>query len=175
MQRICHAPTQCILRLCCLPSRTEFSKPGLIALQTRHQYYHLRERLLRLRNPPSWTAPSSWQHLSKAPRSSLNGARRALATRAAMGYELPAGDVFFLDEFAVRQWDDPSYSGSRISHDKADFVNRCLLCGNKALKGVNQHVPRTCSKIPCVRTSCMRSATAGHARRSGCPPRHVSK
>ncbi|KIY99232.1 flagellar associated protein [Monoraphidium neglectum] len=32
------------------------------------------------------------------------------------------GDTFFLDDFAVRQWDDPNYSGTRISHDKADFV-----------------------------------------------------
>jgi hypothetical protein len=33
------------------------------------------------------------------------------------------GDVFFLDEFAIRQWDDPSYSGTRIEGDKHAFVN----------------------------------------------------
>lgn len=32
------------------------------------------------------------------------------------------GDTFFLDDFAVRQWDDPNYSGTRISYDKAAFV-----------------------------------------------------
>lgn len=35
-----------------------------------------------------------------------------------------AGDVFFLDSFAIRQWDDPNYSGTRISFDKAEFVRR---------------------------------------------------
>ena len=31
---------------------------------------------------------------------------------------------FYLDTFALRQWDDPSYHGSRITHGKADFVAR---------------------------------------------------
>ena len=39
-----------------------------------------------------------------------------------MGDALPAGEVFFLDEFAVRQWDNPNCSGTRISFDKAEFV-----------------------------------------------------
>lgn len=34
------------------------------------------------------------------------------------------GDVFFLDSFAIRQWDDASYSGTRISYDKAEFVRK---------------------------------------------------
>jgi hypothetical protein len=34
------------------------------------------------------------------------------------------GDVFFLDEFAMRQWDDPAYGGTRIAFDKAEFVKR---------------------------------------------------
>ncbi|KAK9807835.1 hypothetical protein WJX72_010616 [[Myrmecia] bisecta] len=38
--------------------------------------------------------------------------------------KLLAGDVFFLDEFAVRQWDDPSYSGTRLHFDKAEFLER---------------------------------------------------
>ena len=33
------------------------------------------------------------------------------------------GDVFFLDEFAIRQWDDPRYSGTRIDGDKQAFVD----------------------------------------------------
>eukprot|EP00238_Polyblepharides_amylifera_P010950 CAMPEP_0196590790 /NCGR_PEP_ID=MMETSP1081-20130531/67569_1 /TAXON_ID=36882 /ORGANISM="Pyramimonas amylifera, Strain CCMP720" /LENGTH=213 /DNA_ID=CAMNT_0041913989 /DNA_START=309 /DNA_END=950 /DNA_ORIENTATION=+ len=34
------------------------------------------------------------------------------------------GEVFFLDEFAQRQWDDPQYSGTTLSFDKAEFVKR---------------------------------------------------
>ena len=33
------------------------------------------------------------------------------------------GDVFFLDDFAMRQWDDTSYSGTRIRGDKQAFVD----------------------------------------------------
>ena len=33
-----------------------------------------------------------------------------------------AGSLFFLDDFAARQWDDPQYSGSRISFPKDKFV-----------------------------------------------------
>lgn len=35
-----------------------------------------------------------------------------------------AGDSFFLDEFALRQWDDPNYSGTRISYSKDGFVRK---------------------------------------------------
>lgn len=35
-----------------------------------------------------------------------------------------AGDTFFLDPFALRQWDDPKYSGTRVSFDKAEFVRK---------------------------------------------------
>jgi hypothetical protein len=34
------------------------------------------------------------------------------------------GDVFFLDDFALRQFDDPLYSGTRISYDKQTFVDK---------------------------------------------------
>jgi len=34
------------------------------------------------------------------------------------------GDVFFLDEFADRQWDDPNFSGTRFSCDRKAFVDR---------------------------------------------------
>ena len=34
------------------------------------------------------------------------------------------GEVFFLDEFAIRQWDDPSYSGTKISYSKDGFVQK---------------------------------------------------
>ena len=35
-----------------------------------------------------------------------------------------AGDVFFLDAFAQRQWDDPLTGGTAIQCDKAEFVTR---------------------------------------------------
>jgi len=34
------------------------------------------------------------------------------------------GEVFFLDAFAQRQWDDPNYSGTRVSYDKAEFTRK---------------------------------------------------
>ena len=33
-------------------------------------------------------------------------------------------DTFFLDDFAMRQWDDPNYGGTKIDFDKAAFVAR---------------------------------------------------
>lgn len=45
------------------------------------------------------------------------------AAAAAMSAEpFLYGDTFWLDSFALRQWDDPNYSGTRISYDKAAFV-----------------------------------------------------
>ena len=35
---------------------------------------------------------------------------------------LPSGDTFYLDNFAMRQWDDPNYPGTRITFDKEEFV-----------------------------------------------------
>lgn len=32
--------------------------------------------------------------------------------------------TFFLDNFALRQWDDPNYGGTRVSYDKAAFIAR---------------------------------------------------
>lgn len=37
---------------------------------------------------------------------------------------LPAGNIFFLDNFAARQWNDASYTGTQLSHDQANFVQR---------------------------------------------------
>ena len=46
------------------------------------------------------------------------------AAHSAIAMSGLAGPVFFLDAFAGRQWDDPSYSGTRVSFDKAEFVAR---------------------------------------------------
>eukprot|EP00955_Chlamydomonas_euryale_P082108 363670-Chlamydomonas_euryale.AAC.20 len=53
--------------------------------------------------------------------------RRASASAAmATGAAAPghAGDQFFLACFASRQWDDPKYSGTRISYNKQEFVEK---------------------------------------------------
>ena len=55
------------------------------------------------------------------PHNFRSGATLATSTMPA---QLPAGEVFFLDEFAVRQWDSVNCSGTQIDHDKADFVAR---------------------------------------------------
>ncbi|GFR41582.1 hypothetical protein Agub_g2303, partial [Astrephomene gubernaculifera] len=46
---------------------------------------------------------------------------RLKATTAAMSL---VTKTFFLDSFAQRQWDDPNYGGTRVSYDKAAFVQR---------------------------------------------------
>jgi hypothetical protein len=54
-------------------------------------------------------------------------APRAQQQRQLAGSSMSAllhGDTFFLDNFAVRQWDDPNYSGTRIQYDKAEFVEK---------------------------------------------------
>ena len=48
-------------------------------------------------------------------------------SRAAVGPAMASalsGPVFFLDDFAVRQWTDPNYSGTRLSFDQAEFMSR---------------------------------------------------
>eukprot|EP00879_Flechtneria_rotunda_P030711 GHRR01033382.1.p1 GENE.GHRR01033382.1~~GHRR01033382.1.p1 ORF type:complete len:131 (+),score=14.62 GHRR01033382.1:136-528(+) len=47
---------------------------------------------------------------------------RASMAAAAAPQPLLHGDAFFLDDFAVRQWTDPNYSGTRIQYDMAEFV-----------------------------------------------------
>ncbi len=42
----------------------------------------------------------------------------------AMTTSLLSGSTFWLDTFALRQWDDPDFAGTRIAHDKRDFVER---------------------------------------------------
>jgi hypothetical protein len=46
------------------------------------------------------------------------------AVMASKGSQLLAGDVFWLDPFAQRQWDDPNYGGTRIQFDKKEFLDR---------------------------------------------------
>ncbi len=57
------------------------------------------------------------------------GPSQSVRTRVSMA---TAGETFFLDEFAVRQWDDPNYSGTRISFSKTDFIERIHEFHSKA-------------------------------------------
>ncbi|GMH43840.1 hypothetical protein BSKO_11774 [Bryopsis sp. KO-2023] len=43
---------------------------------------------------------------------------------AAAGDGFIRGDVFWLDGFALRQWDDESYQGTRMNFDKVEFTKR---------------------------------------------------
>jgi len=58
------------------------------------------------------------------------GAARAAATAAA------AAGPFFLDAFALRQWDDPAYQGPRLAHvPKQSFVERVAAAGGALVGG----------------------------------------
>lgn len=52
------------------------------------------------------------------------GNRHSVRSVATMAAPQLAGDVFFLDSFAIRQWDDPNYAGTRIAGDKAEFLRK---------------------------------------------------
>eukprot|EP00983_Pelagomonas_calceolata_P029256 917066-Pelagomonas_calceolata.AAC.2 len=64
--------------------------------------------------------------------------KRSNLTIKAMATSQPSqflsGDTFFLDGFALRQWDDPNYGGTRINFDKKQFVEqvRKKPCGNES-------------------------------------------
>lgn len=52
-----------------------------------------------------------------------------------------AGDTFFLDGFAQRQWDDPDFAGTRISSDKAEFVRRVHAFHAEGYKLLDGYAP----------------------------------
>lgn len=61
------------------------------------------------------------------PAANLNRLRQSVGRNMsayAFDREYIHGDVFFLDEFADRQWDDPHFSGTRFSCDRKEFVHR---------------------------------------------------
>ena len=64
---------------------------------------------------------SRYRLITFSPPKSASSSRAAGSSSSSMGEYL--GDVFFLDEFAIRQWDDPRYSGTRIEGDKQAFVD----------------------------------------------------
>lgn len=51
------------------------------------------------------------------------------------------GEVFFLDEFAMRQWDDESYGGTTIDFDKAEFVKRVHQAHKSGAELVDGYAP----------------------------------
>lgn len=85
---------------------------------TAHLHSSLRTFEGLLQSRKSVTA----SYLSTCPyRSSRQaGVRRQITCSTRMA--ALAGPTFFLDDFAIRQWDDQNYSGTRISYSKDNFV-----------------------------------------------------
>ena len=52
--------------------------------------------------------------------SNISSISRSMSAMA----EQHVGEVFFLDDFASRQWEDAGYSGAHIDVPKAEFVQR---------------------------------------------------
>lgn len=59
-----------------------------------------------------------------ASRRKLNSSARARTIITGTKAMSLVSRTFFLDSFAQRQWDDPDYGGTRVSYDKAAFVQR---------------------------------------------------
>lgn len=86
---------------------------------------------------PSWTELLMWTvHCISSHRHAACSTRSVVA----MASDL-AGDVMYLDGFAIRQWDDPHYSGTRISYDKAEFVRKVHEYHKEGRPLVDGYVP----------------------------------
>ena len=71
-----------------------------------------------------------------APRSAaLTSARSAVCRRAAAALTMSSRKQFVLDEFVLRQFDDPSYTGTRIEHDKQAFEAAINAAGAPLVDG----------------------------------------
>jgi hypothetical protein len=67
--------------------------------------------------------------LAPRPTAAAPRPRRAMAAAAAASAPPPpapllSGEVFFLDSFALRQWEDSAYSGTRLACDRAALLAR---------------------------------------------------
>jgi hypothetical protein len=51
------------------------------------------------------------------------------------------GKTFWLDSFALRQWDDPNYGGSRMTCDKQELLSRAEAFVNEGGKLVDGYAP----------------------------------
>jgi hypothetical protein len=67
--------------------------------------------------------PTRTPSRTHVPHSSTTSTSTPAAAMAASSALLHGG-TFFLETFALRQWDDPGYSGTRLAFDKAQFVAR---------------------------------------------------
>jgi len=70
------------------------------------------------------------------------------------------GEVFFLDGFAQRQWDNPDYSGAIISFDKVEFtkkIHEFHASGDYPLWMAMLHFASTCLSPTFARRSRQRS------------------
>lgn len=66
----------------------------------------------------SWRSRILRHWYSSISSSKINVQSTARASRVLSAHKMIHGDVFFLDEFADRQWDDPAFSGTMtcLSH-----------------------------------------------------------
>ena len=111
-------------------------------------------------------AGSSGVLLARA-RRCAPGCTRRTAAAAAMASSSPlVGPVFFLDDFAIRQWDDPNYSGTRLRC--APLPRRCGTAP-AIIAAAFAHSQRTRTPHPAsahTRRRCARLTPPGRA-----PPR----
>ena len=76
--------------------------------------------------------------------------------KMASGNPQLAARTFWLDTFALRQWDDQEYQGTRIAHDKADFVSRVQAAHDGGAPLVDGYAPfcKVCvSRCGCAQDS----------------------
>lgn len=62
----------------------------------------------------SWRSRILRHWYSSISSSSISVQSSARASRVLSAHKMIHGDVFFLDEFADRQWDDPAFSGTMV-------------------------------------------------------------
>ena len=72
-----------------------------------------------------------WGNLQNLlPKSTVLGVHRRFSSRKTYTHrpimaatQLISGDTFFLDHFALRQWKDPNFAGTRMACDQKEFVD----------------------------------------------------
>lgn len=80
-------------------------------------------RCVPLHRPPRQLSGRALRAAGQCNRKLLAQQRSAWNSHRLQATSARMGDVFFLDDFAIRQWDDPSHSGTRIKGAKQAFVD----------------------------------------------------
>jgi hypothetical protein len=58
------------------------------------------------------------------PKRTLFRSRSTILSKSKMAASLISGEAFFLDHFALRQWHDSNYAGTRMDCDQQEFVDK---------------------------------------------------